>query len=130
MVKFDTTSIWFMVCYICSRYKFRVEASAKYGREALQIATTVKLERALWIVPLSLLTSLFVKGNKKKIYIPYFIGLFILSMIIGTYFRDFSYQYSIIEEIAKKDLTVTLFLIGAGLSLENIKAVGINPFIQ
>ena len=106
-----------------------VGAASKYGQEALQIATTIKLERALWIIPLSLITALFIKGKSKKINIPYFIGLFILAMTISTYFPEYKYQYSIITAIAKKGLTVTLFLIGAGLSVEKIKAVGMKPLL-
>jgi len=107
-----------------------VGASAKYGLEALQIATTVKLEKALWIIPLSLLTVIFVKGKNKKINIPYFIGLFIVAMCISTYLHGFKNQYSILVTIAKKGLTVTLFLIGAGLSIDKIKEVVIKPFVQ
>lgn len=107
-----------------------VGAAAKYGQEALQIATTVKLERALWIIPLSFLTVFFVKGKNTKITIPYFIGLFIVAMCLSTYLPDFKDQYSLILAIAKKGLTVTLFLIGAGLSLDTIKIVGIQPLLQ
>src|SRR5665213_2750834 len=63
-----------------------VGAANKYGAEALQVATTVKLARALWIIPVSILTAVFFKTGKQKIKIPYFIGLFILGMIINTYF--------------------------------------------
>jgi uncharacterized integral membrane protein (TIGR00698 family) len=107
-----------------------VGASAKYGQEALQVATTVKLERALWIIPLSVLTVFFAKGENKKISIPYFIGFFILAMCLSTYLPEFKNQYTYAVIIAKKGLTATLFLIGAGLSLDRIKSVGIKPFIQ
>lgn len=107
-----------------------VGAAAKYGQEALQIATTVKLERALWIIPLCLFTAYFVKGDNKKISIPYFIGLFVVAMCISTYFPEYKIQYSFIETVAKKGLTVTLLLIGAGLSLKTIKSVGAKPLIQ
>ena len=107
-----------------------VGASAKYGHEALQIATTIKLERALWIIPLSIITVLFSKGETKKISIPYFIGFYILAMCIGTYFPEYDTQYSLLVLLAKKGLTVTLFLIGAGLSLDAIKSVGVKPLLQ
>ncbi|HEX7413078.1 MAG TPA: putative sulfate exporter family transporter [Bacteroidia bacterium] len=107
-----------------------VGASAKYGQEALQVATTVKLERALWIIPLSILTVVFAKGENKKITIPYFIGFFILAMCISTYLPEFKTQYDYAVLIAKKGLTVTLFLIGAGLSLDRIKSVGLKPLVQ
>ena len=107
-----------------------VGAAARYGQEALVIATTIKLERALWIIPLSLLTVFFVKGANKKNNIPYFIGLFILAMCLSTYLPQFKNEYSLIVQGAKKGLTITLFLIGAGLSLDTIKAVGVKPFLQ
>ncbi len=107
-----------------------VGASAKYGHDALQIATTIKLERALWIIPLSIITVLFSKGETKKISIPYFIGFYILAMCIGTYFPEYDTQYSLLVLLAKKGLTVTLFLIGAGLSIDAIKSVGVKPLLQ
>jgi uncharacterized integral membrane protein (TIGR00698 family) len=66
-----------------------VGAASKYGNEALQIATTIKLERALWIIPLSIMTMLFSKTEGKKIRIPFFIGFFIVAMIISTNFPQF-----------------------------------------
>ena len=96
----------------------------------MQIATTIKLERALWIIPLSIITVLFSKGETKKISIPYFIGFYILAMCIGTYFPEYDTQYSLLVLLAKKGLTVTLFLIGAGLSMDAIKSVGVKPLLQ
>jgi uncharacterized integral membrane protein (TIGR00698 family) len=107
-----------------------VGAASKYGNEALQIATTIKLERALWIIPLSIFTMLFSKADGKKLKIPYFIGFFIVAMIISTNLPQFKEVYDVFVMVAKKGLTVTLFLIGAGLSLQNIKAVGFRPLIQ
>lgn len=63
-----------------------VGAANKYGAEALQVATTVKLARALWIIPVALITAVVFKNKKSKVKIPYFIGLFILAMICNTYF--------------------------------------------
>ncbi|MGE5314306.1 MAG: YeiH family protein [Acidobacteriota bacterium] len=107
-----------------------VGASSAFGQEALHFATTVKLERALWIIPVSLLTVMFSKGESRKIRIPYFIGLYILAMAISTYFPAYAWEYSSIVMIAKKGLTVTLLLIGAGLSLETMKSVGTKPLVQ
>jgi uncharacterized integral membrane protein (TIGR00698 family) len=107
-----------------------VGAAAKFGSEALQVATTVKLERALWIIPLSLFTAFITKGENKRISIPYFIGLFVVAMCISTWLPEFTNVYSGIVSIARKGLTVTLFLIGAGLSVKTIRAVGIRPLIQ
>ena len=106
-----------------------VGAASKYGAEALEIATTVKLGRALWIIPLSLITVLFYKGNSSKIKIPYFIGLFILTMLISTFLPQFEDVYAVIVVIAKRALIVTLFLIGTGLSIRTIKSVGYKTFL-
>lgn len=107
-----------------------VGAASKYGDEALQIATTVKLARALWIIPLALLTAVFFKNGKQKIKLPYFIGFFILAMLINTYVPFVHAQSKILVSIAKAGLVLTLFLIGAGLSRSTLKSVGIKPLLQ
>lgn len=107
-----------------------VGAAVKYGEEAVQIATTVKMQRALWIIPLSVFTMLGTKGSNGKISIPYFIGLFCLAMLASTYFQGYQNQFDVVVMLAKKGLTVTLFLIGAGLSMKTLKSVGIRPMIQ
>lgn len=107
-----------------------VGAAQKYGDEALKLATTIKLGRALWIIPLTLLTALFQKGGKKKISIPYFIGFFILAMLISTFTPQFNSIYAVIAFWAKKLLVLTLFLIGAGLSMKVVKSVGLKTFVQ
>lgn len=107
-----------------------VGAASAYGNEALQVATTVKLGRALWIIPLSLVTVALYRSNKSKVVIPYFIFLFILAMIVSTTFPQYNEVYSVITAVAKKALTVTLFLIGTGLSIDTIKSVGVKVFIQ
>ena len=105
-----------------------VGAASKYGNEALQIATTVKLARALWIIPLAFLISIFTK-SERKIKIPYFIGFFILAILAGTYLPFLQNFNSIISEISRDTLKVALFLIGAGLSLQNLKNIGIKPLL-
>jgi uncharacterized membrane protein YadS len=94
------------------------------------VATTVKLARALWIIPVALLTAMFFKTGKQKIKIPYFIGLFILAMIVNTYFPSVRFVSKEIVDVAKTGLTVTLFLIGAGLSRSVLKSVGFKPLLQ
>jgi len=113
-----------------------VGAAAKYGDEALQIATTVKLARALWIVPVALLFAFLYRSKntakKTKIAIPWFIFLFLLATVIRTYTPS-EIPPSIFDSLvnlAKAGLTVTLFLIGASLSRETLKKVGIKPLIQ
>ena len=107
-----------------------VGASSKYGRQALEIATTVKLARALWIIPVAFLSTFIFKNKGVKIKIPYFIGLFVLAIIANTYV-SFVTQYShYLTGFAKAGLTLTLFLIGCGLSRKVLQAVGYKPLIQ
>lgn len=107
-----------------------VGAASKYGNDALQIATTVKLARALWIIPVAFLSSFAFKSENKKIKIPYFIGLFVMAIIINTY-APFIQKFSTsIVTISKLGLTVTLFLIGCGLSRKILTAVGLKPILQ
>jgi uncharacterized integral membrane protein (TIGR00698 family) len=106
-----------------------VGAAAKYGTVALGIATTVKLARALWIVPLALTTAV-VRGAKAKVEWPWFIGLFCVAAICNTYLPGGAHVYSLAVKIAKMGLTATLFLIGSGISIATIKEVGHRPFLQ
>ncbi|MBP4139002.1 YeiH family protein [Flavobacterium geliluteum] len=107
-----------------------VGAANKYGAEALQIATTVKLARALWIIPISVATAVIFKNKNSKIKIPYFIGLFILAMLLNTYVPEISSIAPKVVTIAKIGLTITLFLIGATLNLNTLKSVGVKPLLQ
>jgi uncharacterized integral membrane protein (TIGR00698 family) len=107
-----------------------VGAASKYGPEALQIATTVKLARALWIIPVALITAFIFKNKSGKIKIPYFIGLFILAMIANTYMPQMASVTPHLVSISKIGLTVTLFLIGAGLNRTVLKSVGLKPLAQ
>lgn len=107
-----------------------VGAANKYGAEALQVATTVKLARALWIIPISLITAVVFKSESKKIKIPYFIGLFILAMLLNSYVPKVSDFAPYVVNIAKIGLTITLFLIGATLNVNTLKSVGVKPLLQ
>src|SRR5258708_40288315 len=106
-----------------------VGAAAKYGPVALGIATTVKLARALWIVPVSVATAI-VRGTKAKIQWPWFIGLFCLAAVCNTYLPAGAHAYVVAVKLAKIGLTVTLFLIGTGISVATIKRVGHRPLLQ
>ncbi|MGN7811174.1 YeiH family protein [Flavobacterium sp. 22076] len=107
-----------------------VGAANKYGAEALQIATTVKLARALWIIPISLLTAVIFKNKNSKIKVPYFIGLFVLAMLLNSYVPQISVIAPGIVALAKIGLTITLFLIGATLNINTLKSVGVKPLLQ
>ena len=108
-----------------------VGAGAAYGEEALQVATTIKLTRALWIIPLALVTSVIFRSEGKKISIPWFILFFIVAMLINTYFlADYPEIGKFIAGLARKGLIITMFFIGASLSVDVIKSVGIRPLLQ
>ncbi len=111
-----------------------VGAGAAYGEEALKIATTVKLTRALWIIPMAFATSFIFKSKGQKISIPWFIFFFVLAMVFNTYVLDTTPTGAAIgagiNEFARKSLTLTLFFIGASLSRDVLKAVGIKPLVQ
>lgn len=104
-----------------------VGAASKYGNEALKIATTVKLARALWIIPVSLITMFIFKSKGSKIKIPWFIGYFILTILLNTYFPFFDKFSSVITTAAKSGLNLTLFFIGSTLSIQTLKMIGLKP---
>ncbi len=114
-----------------------VGAAATRSEAALQIATTTKLIRALWIIPLSLLVAVFynrgskekAENGKKKITIPWFIFLYVVAMIIATYLPQGQTFYTEAVKIAKMGMIYTLFLIGTGLTWDSIKEVGYKPVL-
>ncbi len=116
-----------------------VGAAAKYGPQALAIGTTVKLARALWIVPVSFLTAAYMgklakaqgrEGQPTKVKIPWFIFLFLGASVLSTYVPQFMGTYLDLNKLGKAGLTATLFLIGTSLSKKTLAAVGIKPFLQ
>ncbi len=106
-----------------------VGAASKFGAIALGIATTVKLARALWIVPVSLGTAV-VKGSKAKIQWPWFIAFFVLAAVANTYIPAGKPLFGGFFTIGRIGLTVTLFLIGSGISKATLKRVGPRPLLQ
>jgi uncharacterized integral membrane protein (TIGR00698 family) len=106
-----------------------VGAAYAYGNEALQIATTVKLARALWIIPLSFVSLYLFKGKGKSVKIPWFIFLFIIAILLNTYLAIPLELTSGITNTSKSILVLTLFLIGAGLSVDKIKSAGIKSIV-
>ena len=108
-----------------------VGAGAAYGEEALQIATTIKLTRALWIIPLALATSVIFKNGGKKISIPWFILWFIVAVLLNTYVLDSVPEVGkAISGLARRGLIITMFFIGASLSTDVLKTVGVKPLLQ
>ncbi len=106
-----------------------VGAALGYGDEALRIATTVKLTRTLWIIPLSILSMLLFKTKGEKIKIPYFIILFIIAIGINSCHVLPESATNFIVLIAKRLLIVTLFLVGSNISMNDLKASGVTPVL-
>jgi uncharacterized integral membrane protein (TIGR00698 family) len=110
-----------------------VGATVSYGAEAAQVGTTVKLARALWIVPLAFGIGLIFNRNNKgeagKAKKPWFILGFLIAAALVTWVPMLKPAGAIVEMVAKRTLVVTLFLIGAGLSKETLRQVGVRPFV-
>jgi uncharacterized integral membrane protein (TIGR00698 family) len=115
-----------------------VGASAKYGAQALQVGTTVKLVRALWIVPLSLLTAGFVRAKRKEgsaqesrgdVRLPWFIAFFCLASVLASFLPQFGTLFRSASGLGKVGLTATLYLIGTSLSVAGLKEIGMRPLL-
>lgn len=106
-----------------------VGAGQAFSDKALEIATLVKLTRALWIIPLAIVTTFVYREKSKKITIPWFIFLFILAMLVNTYAGIPAEVSKWIVLIAKQGMVLTLFLIGSSLSINVVKKVGLTPVI-
>lgn len=106
-----------------------VGAGAAYGDEALQIATTVKLTRALWIIPLALVSTFVFRSRGKRVAIPWFILLFVAAMTLNTYTGIPSAVTGAIVDVSHRVLCMTLFLIGCGLSMSVVRTVGVRPLL-
>ncbi len=106
-----------------------VGAGAIYGEKALQVATTVKLIRALWIIPLSLVIAFTNKNKgKKSIKFPWFILLFVVAIVFANIFPNFSASYAHFSWLGKRGMVIALFLIGSNISVQEIKKSGPRSF--
>src|SRR6266481_2330777 len=116
-----------------------VGAATKYGPQALVVGTTVKLARALWIVPLALVTAAAKQGGNQKagaagansvrIQFPWFILFFVFAAVVNTYVRTLGHITPSLSTLGKLGLTATLFLIGSGISRATLKTVGWRPLL-
>ena len=106
-----------------------VGAASKYGAEALQIATTVKLARALWIIPLTIIASFIYRGQSRKIKFPLFILWFVVAIVLNTYVAPLQSLSPFLVKLAKALLVLCLFLIGSGLNRKMLATVGFRPLL-
>lgn len=108
-----------------------VGAGAAYSETALEVATTIKLTRALWIIPVALFTAVIFRSKGKKPAIPWFILWFVVAMVVNTYLLDsVPLVGEVINGVARKFLTLTMFFIGASLSIDVLRQVGVKPLLQ
>ncbi|HWR36079.1 MAG TPA: putative sulfate exporter family transporter [Clostridia bacterium] len=115
-----------------------VGATAKFGAVALAVGTTVKLARALWIIPVSLGVAALQRrkacsaetGARAGVQVPWFIFLFVLAAVVNSYATAGAQVWSALYHAGRIGLTLTLFLIGASLSPAQIKRVGVRPLLQ
>lgn len=114
-----------------------VGAASHYGPSALYTATAVKLSRALWIVPISAVASYLSQRQQAKtgdaihkLQVPWFIGLFLLASVLRTFIPQVASLSPVVTAVSEAGLTLTLFLIGSGLSQRMLKAVGWKPMLQ
>ena len=106
-----------------------VGAAGAYGDEALKTATTLKLARALWIIPVAFLSALMFKGDSKKIGIPYFIVFYCVAILVAHFIPDLQPAYDLIFTISKRVLVVCLFLIGSGITIGKLRTAGLQPML-
>lgn len=116
-----------------------VGAGDAYGPVACELATLIKCTRALWIIPLAFFTMWWFRKDlrgegKTKVNIPWFILLFVLAMVVNTYTPESAMPvmrpvYSVLVGVAKTALVAVLFSIGASLSRQVIRGVGVKPLI-
>ncbi|ANU36832.1 putative sulfate exporter family transporter [Vibrio scophthalmi] len=106
-----------------------VGAASAYGEEALTTATTLKLARALWIIPVAFVSAVIFRSDSKKITIPFFILFYCLAIGVSDALPQFEAIYNVIFDVAKRALVVCLFLIGCGISVSKLKAAGAKPLL-
>lgn len=106
-----------------------VGAALEYGDEALQTATTVKLARTLWIIPLSIFSMFLFKVKGEKIKIPYFILIFIGVILLNSFVDVPLFIRENMVMISKRLLVLTLFLVGTTISFKDLKSIGIKPIL-
>ena len=106
-----------------------VGAASSYGDEALLVATTTKLARALWIVPVALISAIAFGGNRKSLAVPGFILFYCVAIFVGYLLPQFNDLYQALFAVSKRTLVVCLFLIGAGITVKKMRAAGYKPML-
>lgn len=111
-----------------------VGAAQAYGDHALQVATTLKLARALWIIPLALISALVYQRmtkteGKRKLSVPWFIPGYIGAMLVASALPQWQAFYALTFDFGKQLLVFCLYLVGASITLEKLRAAGWRPLL-
>ncbi len=106
-----------------------IGASTLYGQEALQVATTIKLTRALWIIPITFLFSFKLKRESHSSSRPWFVGGFLLMSLLFTFYTPINRFKEVFVYISKNGFALTLFLIGLTFNIQKMKKIGFRPFL-
>lgn len=106
-----------------------VGACSAYGEESLQVGTTVKLVRTLWIIPLALCIAFFNKNKASKISIPWFILFFVVAILVGNYVPGMEETNAHLSWLGKKGMMISLFFIGTSIRIEDVKKTGPKAFL-
>ncbi len=107
-----------------------VAASTIYGQHALETATTIKLTRALWIIPITFSFGFYQnQTTKKKLNLPWFIFAFLAFSLAFTFIPPIAFLKDTLLSISKAGFSLTLFFIGLTFNMARFKEVGIKPFL-
>ena len=105
-----------------------VGAAADYGEQALDVATTTKLSRALWIIPLTVIGAMFYRDGDKKVVVPLFILLFVAASVVNYLLPGLNAGFSLVAVGAKYLLIIALFLLGLGFTKGIFQRIDRKPF--
>ncbi len=106
-----------------------VGAAAAYGTTAAVIATTVKLTRALWILPLSFGAAKLNKSETKPKFQWFLIG-FMAAGLIRSLIPSGEPVWNAMAAAGKHMMTGTLFLVGSVLTFSEIRKIGVRPLVM
>ncbi len=105
-----------------------IGASMGYGYESLETASTLKLGRTLWLIPLITLISINRDRDKKYFSVPMFVIFFIIAIILGSYF-NIPIEKEMIRHISQIIFLTGLFSIGTQISFKNLKNIDKNKLL-
>lgn len=106
-----------------------VGAASAYGEQALKTATTLKLARALWIIPVALLSAALFNNSNNRLKVPFFILFYCIAILVSDYLPQYEPAYQLVFTLAKRTLVLCLFLIGCSISVSRLRSAGTKPML-